>query len=76
MSGRVSTGLGSCLLWPFLAAWRIATFVFEITGRLLALVLGLILMAAGVLLSLTVLGAILGIPLAVFGFLLLMRGLF
>ena len=34
------------------------------------------LMIIGVLVSLTVVGAIIGIPLAVFGFLLMVRGLF
>jgi hypothetical protein len=43
---------------------------------LLAIVLGLVLMVVGVLLSLTVIGAFLGIPLAVFGVLLVFRGIF
>jgi hypothetical protein len=39
-------------------------------------VLGLALMAAGVALTLTVVGAIVGVPLAAFGLLLLVRALF
>lgn len=64
------------LVLPFKAIWRLVTFVFELTGRLLAVVVGIVLMIVGVLISFTVIGAILGIPLAIFGFLLTMRGLF
>jgi len=64
------------LLAPFQALWRLVTFVFELTGRVLAIVLGIVMRIVGVLVSLTVVGAVVGIPLAVFGFLLTMRGLF
>ena len=64
------------LLLPFKAIWRFVTLIFELTGRLLALVIGVVLMIVGVLISFTIIGAILGIPLAIFGFLLTMRGLF
>lgn len=61
---------------PFLALWRLLTLVLELTGRLVAVVLGLVLMIAGAFLTATVVGAPLGIPLAVLGLLLLLRGLF
>lgn len=63
-------------LWPFVMLWRFATGILGLTGRLLAVVLGLMLMIVGVVISLTVVGAILGIPLAILGFLLILRGLF
>jgi hypothetical protein len=63
-------------LWPFVAIWRLVTWILGFTGRVLAVVLGLGLMIVGVLVSLTVIGAILGIPLAIVGFLLVLRGLF
>jgi hypothetical protein len=63
-------------LWPFVAIWRLVTWILGFTGRVLAVVLGLGLMIMGVLVSLTVIGAILGIPLAIVGFLLVLRGLF
>jgi hypothetical protein len=63
-------------LWPFVAIWRLVTWILGFTGRVLAVVLGLVLMIMGVLVSLTVIGAILGIPLAIVGFLLVLRGLF
>jgi hypothetical protein len=63
-------------LWPFHALWRLVTFVLEATGRLLCAVLGIALLIVGVVVSLTVVGAPLGIPLVVVGFLLLVRALF
>ena len=64
------------LLWPFVALWGFVGFVLRAVGRILCAVLGLALMAAGVALTLTVVGAIVGIPLAAFGLLLLVRALF
>jgi hypothetical protein len=64
------------LLWPVWAIWRLLTFILEATGRLVIFILGAVLLVAGVLISLTVIGAIVGIPLAIIGVLLLLRGLF
>jgi hypothetical protein len=64
------------LLWPFYAIWKALTLILNITGRILCALLGLGLMAAGVAVSLSVVGAPLGIPLAAFGFLLAVRALF
>lgn len=64
------------IFWPFVALWRLVTGILELTGRVLAVVLGLVLMIAGGLLTATVVGAPLGIPVALFGLLLLLRGLF
>jgi len=63
-------------LWPFVALWEFVTWILRLTGRLLAVVLGLVLMTVGVLISLTIVGAIIGVPLALLGFLLALRGLF
>ena len=63
-------------LWPFAVLWQFVTWILRLTGRLLAVVLGLALMTVGVLISLTIIGAILGVPLALLGFLLVLRGLF
>ncbi len=46
------------------------------TGRLVAAILGLVLMIVGVLVSFTIIGLIIGIPLIIFGFLLIVRGFF
>ena len=64
------------IFWPFVALWRLVTWILELTGRLVAVILGFVLMAVGVILSLTVVGAILGVPLGLFGVLLVFRGLF
>ena len=50
--------------------------VLEFVGRLLCALLGIGMMAAGVTITLSVVGAPLGIPLAALGFLLLIRALF
>jgi hypothetical protein len=64
------------LLWPFYAIWRLLTLILEITGRIICAILGLALIAAGVAITLSIVAAPIGIPLAVFGFLLLIRALF
>lgn len=63
-------------LWPFYAVWRLVTFVLAATGRLACALLGLVLIAAGVVVALTLVGAPIGIPLAALGFLLLVRAIF
>jgi len=64
------------ILWPFYALWKVLTLILNITGRIICAVLGLVLMAAGVAISLSIIGAIIGVPLASFGFLLTIRALF
>lgn len=64
------------LLWPFYAIWRLLTFVVEMVGRLLCALIGIALMAAGTAITITVLAAPIGIPIAAIGFLLLVRAIF
>ena len=63
-------------LWPFVALWRLVTGILVVTGRLVAVILGLVFILVGAVLSATVIGAILGVPLILFGGLLTIRGLF
>ena len=63
-------------LWPFVAIWKLLATIVEMTGRLLAMILGIVLMLVGFLISLTIIGAIVGIPLGIIGFLLFIRGIF
>ncbi len=63
-------------LWPFVALWRLVSGILIVTGRLVAVVLGLVFVLVGALLSATVVGAIVGVPLILFGGLLVIRGLF
>ena len=64
------------LLWPFYAVWRMLTFILKVLGRLLCGILGLVLMVGGIAITMSVVAAPVGIPLAAFGFLLLIRALF
>ncbi len=63
-------------LWPLVALSRLVALIITLTGRLVAIVLGFVFIVAGALLTVTVVGAVLGIPLALFGAMLVVRGLF
>ena len=64
------------LLWPFYAIWRLLTLILNLIGRVISALLGITLMAGGVAIALSIVGAPIGIPLASLGFLLLIRALF
>jgi len=64
------------LVWPFKALWSLVGFVIELTGRFIAIALGVVLMIVGALLTASVIGAVVGVPLLAFGLLLVGRGLF
>ena len=64
------------LLWPFYAVWRLLTFILKAIGRLLCAILGLAILIAGAAITMSVVGAPVGIPLAILGFLLLIRAIF
>jgi hypothetical protein len=63
-------------LWPFAALWKLLALILELTGRFVGMVLGIVFIIVGVIVSLTIIGAIVGIPLAFIGLLLLLRGIF
>ncbi len=63
-------------LWPFVAIWRLLATIVELTGRFVAMILGLVFLIVGVLVSFTIIGAIIGIPMAIIGVLLFLRGIF
>ena len=64
------------LLWPFYALWMLIAGIIRLTGRLVAVILGLVFLIVGGILTVTVIGSILGIPLMIFGFLVIVRGFF
>ena len=66
----------SWVLWPFILLWKLLATIVELTGRFVAMILGIVLIIVGVIVSLTIVGAIVGIPLALIGLLLLLRGIF
>jgi len=63
-------------LLPFAALWKLLAVIVEMTGRFVAMVLGIVFIIVGIVVSLTIVGAIVGIPLAIVGLLLLFRGMF
>ena len=64
------------LLWPFVVLWDVLAFILTLTGRMLGIILGLVLMVVGIILTVTVIAAPVGIPLIIFGLALMLRGLF
>jgi hypothetical protein len=64
------------ILWPLVALWRLVTFILGLTGRFLAVILGFVLGVVGFILTVTIIGAIIGVPLMALGLLLILRGLF
>ncbi|TAH48661.1 MAG: hypothetical protein EYC68_20350 [Chloroflexota bacterium] len=72
----VGTKTTPLLFEPFVWLWQLVTFVLGLTGRLLAVILGLALLIVGLLFTLTIIGAIVGIPILIVGFALIVRGLF
>ncbi len=64
------------LLLPFVLVWKLLALVVNLTGRLLAVTIGLAFVVVGGLLIVTVIGAVPGALLALFGFAIVLRGLF
>lgn len=51
----------------------LAVGIVKLAGRTVALLLGVVLMTAGVIVSMTIVGAVVGVPLAVFGAILVFK---
>jgi hypothetical protein len=62
--------------WPFVALMRLVGLIFELSGRFVAVLIGMVCVLIGVILTATVIGAVLGLPLIAFGLVLFVRGLF
>jgi len=75
MSHHRSNSLVAVLLWPFVAVLRLIEGIIVLGGRFLVMVLGMVFIFVGLLVSLTIVGAIVGIPLALVGLLMVFRGL-
>ncbi len=69
-------GLRFFLLWPVLLAWRMASVVERGTGIVWTLIGGSALVMLGLFLCSTLLGVILGLPMAICGSFLLARALY
>jgi hypothetical protein len=66
----------SVLGWPLRGAWWFVTKACNRTGILGGLVLGLLCMLLGYVLTVSIIAALLGIPLFLFGLLLTARALY
>jgi hypothetical protein len=64
------------LLWPFKLLMDLIEGVIKLTGRLVAVIIGFAILIVGIVLTVLVITAPLGIAMIVFGFLLLVRGIF
>ena len=64
------------LTLPFRLAGGLLAWILSLVGRFAAILIGLLSMVVGVLLTITVIGGVIGIPLLIFGFMLVLRGLF
>ncbi len=67
------------LVWlitlPFVLLFRLAAWLVMLMGRLIVGAVGLLLFVVGVGLSLSIVGAVVGIPLALFGILLMIASI-
>lgn len=66
----------SCLLWPVMAIWRLSHTCLGVAVRAIIVMIGFLLIVAGVLVSFTIIGLIIGIPMILLGFLLMVKGVF
>jgi hypothetical protein len=62
--------------WAFVSSPPATRMGVGLAGRATAIILGWICMMLGVILTLTLCGAVIGVPLFAFGFLLVARGFF
>lgn len=70
------TKRAACFFWPLAATWRLVAAIVTLAGRMAAAIAGIAIVIAGFCLTLTLVGAVLGIPLIIFGILLIGRSLF
>jgi len=66
----------SILLFPFRVIWWVISFLFSLTGRLLGIIIGSVLMVVGLALTFTFVGAVFGIPIVILGLLLIVKSVF
>lgn len=64
------------LTWPFVAAGALIALILSAVGRIFAFGLGFALAALGVVLCISIIGLVVGIPLVMFGGGLMFRSIF
>lgn len=73
---KSSHGCLGLILSPFVLLGKVILTVIKLIGRFMGLFIGFVLMVVGVILSATIVGAVIGVPLATLGMLLMARSLF
>ena len=68
--------MGRVLAFPFVLVWDVVRLVLNLVGRAVGVMLGFLLVVVGIALSLTGIGAIIGVPLLMLGAGLMLKGLF
>ena len=66
----------SMLFFPFVIVWALFSFLMKLTGRVLAAIIGFVFIGFGIILIVTLFAAPIGIPLLIFGILLMLRSVF
>ena len=64
------------LTWPFRVAADLMELLLSLAGSMIGLVIGFVICCLGVLLCLTGIGMIVGVPLAIFGGGLMLKSIF
>ncbi len=64
------------ILLPYTILWYLGIWTIKLLGRLISFILGVFLIIIGIVLSLTLVAAILGIPLIFAGLSIVLRSLF
>ena len=64
------------LTWPFRMGMELIGMILGLTGRLAAFILGGVIYCAGVVLCMTVIGLILGVPMVIFGGGMMLKSIF
>lgn len=64
------------LLFPFRLLFMIAGFILSMCGKLITFLIGLFLLAAGLICCFSIVGLFLGIPLVCIGFATMLKGIF
>jgi hypothetical protein len=67
---------GRWIWWPLVALFKLLGTIVGLTGRFVAMVIGLVFILVGALVSLTIIGAIVGIPLIFVGGMLVLKSIF
>ena len=64
------------LLWPFQLIWVFISFLFGLMVAVISIVAAIVTIVLGVILTITLLGSFMGIPLIILGALLLLKTFF